>query len=101
MHKGNDNYEKVFDSFDLSDFKKWMKAHRDEANQNQCIGFHVESKISHSKLKSRTHIDEGDKQKIIKDFYENGGSICDSDGKYFIIETTQGKFKIHRMYIKR
>ena len=89
-----------FGSFNLSDFKKWIKNHSDNKEKESVIGTKVESKISLANLLQRIQTDEIE-QEIAEDFKENGGTIMETHGHEFLIEVNSGSFIIHRMYVKK
>lgn len=89
-----------FEIFNLADFKKWIKKQEDVSN-NTIVGLTVESKISKKRLSSEIEVQDGETEDIIKDFYENGGTINDVDGNIFLIEVNSGTFLIDRTFVKK
>lgn len=92
--------------FNFDDFKKWMKDQNDETNLNikrkkSFEGTIVESKVGIRKLMSKMQENDGDAYEVAHEFLENGGTISDSQDKYFLIETNLGNFYIHRSYVRK
>lgn len=92
------------DFFSLDNFKKWMK------NQNEFdskigkkfpIGEQVTSKISAKKLVNVMNLENGQMNKVVKDFMKNGGKISEVSGNEFLIEVTMGSFYIQKNYVTR
>jgi hypothetical protein len=101
MNKGNYE-ENKFGQFNLADFKKWMESQQEQSPyRKNFVGVFVESKIHLKKLSHRMDVQEGELEKVAKDFKENGGVINEVDGHHFLINVDSGSFLIHRMYVKR
>ena len=89
-----------FGIFNFNDFKKWMNEKNENHSQDNLIGLQVGSKISTKKLLNVCEVVKGDSKKVLKEFYENGGTILNKDKNILTIENKKGKFEIHKMYIK-
>lgn len=89
-----------FGPFNFSDFKKWMQKSQDDS-ANKMTGIHVESKISARKLISKIEVQEGEIEDITQEFAENGGTIKETNGHFFLIEVNSGLFLIERNYVSR
>lgn len=93
--------------FNFDDFKKWMNNQDDQHLQKKIEtrksfeGLAVESKVGIRKLMSKMEENDGDAYEVACEFIENGGTISDSQDKYFLIETNLGNFYIHRSYVRR
>ena len=90
--------------FSLDNFKKWIK------NQNEFdsklgkkfpIGEQVVSKISAKKLMDVMNLENGQMNRVVKDFMKNGGKIAEVAGSEFLIEVTMGSFYIKKNYVTR
>jgi hypothetical protein len=88
-------------NFSLYDFKKWMGDQKDGPKGSKFIGLQVESKLNAKKLVKKVEPREGVVYEAVKDFVENGGTIADVDGQWFLIETDYGSFEVPRMFIKK
>jgi hypothetical protein len=95
------------DRFSLDNFKKWMKDHPksyciDKSfTTNPLIGVSVESKIGVKKLVDKMVSESEDLESLARDFFHDGGTISDVDGKNVEISVASGKFNIHRAYIRK
>jgi hypothetical protein len=89
------------DLFSLDNFKKWMKNQEDFAHnlKNPLIGEQVMSKISCKKLESVITLEDGYLDKVIKDFYKNGGKIKDVINKEYLVEVDSGTFLVSKNYV--
>lgn len=89
------------DYLNADNFKKWMKTQKDfnSSLNESLVGMNVESKISRKKIANAICVEDGDLQKISKQFAENGGVIKEVDGDEFLIEVKSGNFYINKKYI--
>jgi hypothetical protein len=88
----------------LDDFKKWMNTQKEftpKMEKKFPIGVQVESKINAKKLSSVMVLENGQENRVIKDFLKNGGKITEVNGKEFLIEVTMGSFCINRNYVRQ
>jgi predicted transcriptional regulator len=90
-----------FNSFDFSNFKKWMKSQNEPKESNDVIGLHVESKIARNKLAYKMELEYGIAEEVAKDFKNNGGIITEADGNKYLIEVESGTFIIHKMFVTK
>lgn len=95
-----ENQDDPFGIFNLADFKKWIKKQENVPN-NSIIGLTVESKINKKRLSSEIEVQDGETKDIIKDFYENGGTVTDVDGNIFLIEVDSGTFLIDKTFVRK
>lgn len=96
MNKNND----VF-SFD--NFKKWIKEQKEfdpKIKKEFPIGELVESKIGPKKLVKFMTLEDGQENRVVKDFMKNGGKIKEINGKEFLVEVTMGSFYIPKNYVR-
>ena len=92
------------DFFSLDNFKRWIKDQNDfDQNMKKKfpIGEQVESKISAKKLSSVMNLEDGQMNRVIKDFMKNGGKIKEVSDGNFLIEVTMGTFYIAKNYVTR
>ena len=90
--------------FSLDNFKRWMKDQNEfDLNMKKKfpIGEQVESKISAKKLASVMNLEDGQMNRVVKDFMKNGGKIKEVSGSDFLIEVTMGTFYIAKNYVTR
>lgn len=93
--------------FSVDKFKEWFDITNDEREFKldkslkikELIGKTVESSVNQKKLSSKLLIESGDREEVIKEFYENGGEVVDVDGKTLLIEVKSGSFYINKNYI--
>lgn len=92
------------DFFSLENFKKWMKDQNEfdsKIGKKFPIGEHVISKVNSKKLNQVMTLENGQENKVIKDFMKNGGKISEVHGNEFLVEVTMGSFYIPKNYVKR
>jgi hypothetical protein len=89
--------------FSLDNFKKWIK------NQNEFdsklikkfpIGEQVVSKVKAKKLENVMTLENGQLNRVIKDFMKNGGKIKEVIDNEYLIEVTMGSFIVSKNYVK-
>lgn len=91
------------DVFSFDNFKKWIKDQKDfnsEIKKKFPLGEQVESKISAKKFANVMTLEDGQENKVIKDFMKNGGKIKEVNGKEFLVEVTMGSFYVPRNYVR-
>lgn len=82
-------------------FKKWMR-NQDEKDFEiikDKIGSLAETKLSMKRLSKNIEVIEGKKNKIIKDFFENGGTIKEILNEECLLEVKHGSFYINKKHI--
>lgn len=92
------------DFFSFDSFKKWMKDQNEfdpKMKKKYPIGEFVESKVGPKKLAEAMNLEDGQMNKVVKDFIKNGGSIKEVAGDDFLIEVTMGSFYIAKNYVRR
>ncbi len=72
-------------NFSINDFRKWMK-NSEDGKRNKFIGEEVVCKFSTSKVYSKIEVQEGDEEKVLEEFSENGGIVKELDGDLFLLE---------------
>jgi hypothetical protein len=65
------------------------------------IGELVESKVSSKKFSEVMTLEDGQMNKVVKDFIKNGGKIKEVSGNDFLVEVTMGTFYIPKNYVRR
>lgn len=91
------------DVFSFDNFKKWIKDQKDfdpKIKKKFPIGEQVESKISSKKFAKVMTLEDGQENRVIKDFIKNGGKVREINGKEFLIEVTMGSFYVPRNYVR-
>jgi hypothetical protein len=90
--------------FSLDNFKKWIKNQSEfdsKLGKKFPIGEQVVSKVSAKKLTEVMNLENGQMNRVLKDFMKNGGKIAEVSGKDFLIEVTMGSFYIQKNYVTR
>jgi len=89
----------------LENFKKWIEGQNqfDEKIKNACpIREQARSNISSKKLYkilSVEGLEDGQLDKVVKDFIKNGGEIKSIKGNKYFIEVSKGNFYINKNYV--
>ena len=92
------------DIFCLDNFKRWIKDQKEfdsKIKKKFPIGEQVESKISAKKFSQVMVLEDGQMNRVTKDFLKNGGKIKEVSGKDFLVEVTMGSFYISKNYVRR
>jgi hypothetical protein len=90
------------DFFSLDNFKKWIKGQNEfdsKLEKKFPIGERVVSKIGPKKLANNMTLEDGQLNKVLKDFIKNGGKIKEVIEKDYLIEVTMGSFTIRKNYV--
>ena len=87
--------------FNVNEFKKWMSSQSPQKKLSKFVGIYVESKLSAKRLINRVESESENIDKIIEDFTDNGGTIADVDGNWFLIQVDSGEFLVPRIYVKK
>lgn len=95
-------------SFSLYEFKDWMSKQQDLSNffgvdrseeRHEYVGEQAYAKVGKSKFLSKM-ASEDDPENIVDEFFEEGGTVVDVDGKTIMIEVSCGTFQIPRFCVK-
>lgn len=92
------------DIFSFDNFKRWIKDQKEfdpKIKKKFPIGEQVESKVSSKKFANVMTLEDGQMNRVVKDFMKNGGKIKEVSGKEFLIEVTMGSFYIAKNYVRR
>jgi hypothetical protein len=93
------------ENFTEDNFKKWMEQHEDIPSLRRPMrerkGVEVEPIISAKQLARKMRVEEGDLNRLVKEFICDGGIIVDHDEDDVLIEVESGKFLINRHYIEK
>ena len=91
-----------FNSFNLSDFKKWISNHKDDSEKNSSlVGSSVRAKDSIENFEEKITIEFGEEKEIVEQFLKSGGTISEQDGNRFLVEVEAGSFVCHRRFLKK
>lgn len=91
-----------FNSFNLSDFKKWINDHAGENSDNaSLVGKKVRAREGIENLEEKISIEFGDEKDIMEQFLSKGGTISEQDGNKFLIEVDSGSFVCHKRFLKK
>jgi hypothetical protein len=96
----------------LKEFKNWLSdqkdlgnffnIHRDDSVEDEnekFIGKPCRSKVSEQKLLEKIETDQ-DPEEMVREFFEDGGSVLSIEGKKIQIETEGGSFYLPRFCVK-
>ena len=96
----------------LKEFKNWLSDQKDlgdffNINRDNCIedenekyiGKECRSKVSEQKLIEKIETDQ-DAEEMVREFFEEGGSVLSIEGKKVQIETESGSFYLPRFCVK-
>lgn len=89
--------------FSLDNFKKWMKDQKEfdsKIAKKFPIGEQVESKVGSKKFSEIMTLEDGQMNRVVKDFMKNGGKVKEVSGKEFLIEVTMGSFYVPKNYVR-
>jgi hypothetical protein len=92
------------DIFSLDNFKKWINNQKEfdsRIKKKFPIGEQVESKVSVKKFSEVMTLEDGQMNRVVKDFMKNGGKIKEVSGKEFLVEVTMGSFYVSKNYVRR
>ena len=90
--------------FSLDNFKRWIKSQNEfdsKIKKKYPIGELVESKSSPKKFAEVMNLEDGQMNKVVKDFMKNGGKIKEVSSGSFLVEVTMGSFYIAKNYVRR
>lgn len=89
------------ENFSLDNFKKWMKDQNDFHSKilEFPIGEKVVSKVKSKKLLEVMTLENGQLNRVIKDFVKNGGKIKQVIDDEYLIEVVMGSFIISKNYV--
>jgi len=89
------------ENFSLDNFKKWMKNQNDFNSKilEFPIGEKVISKVKSKKLLEVMTLENGQLNRVIKDFVKNGGKIKQVIDDEYLIEVVMGSFIISKNYV--
>lgn len=91
-----------FNSFNLSDFKKWINNHHDtKKSEDEFIGCHVKIRPSVENFDEKIQIEYGDESEILKQFLESGGKVLERDGNRLMVDVDAGSFVCHKRFLKK
>lgn len=104
-------FKKQGPSFSLYEFKDWMSKQEDlsnffgvtegEGEQHEYVGEQAYAKVSKAKFLKKIGPDsEGDLESVVDEFFEEGGTVTEVDGKTLMIEVSCGSFTIPRFCVK-
>lgn len=91
------------DFFSLDHFKKWMKSQNEfdsKITKKFPIGEKVESKVGPKKLIEVMTLEDGQLNRVVKDFIKNGGKIKEVIEREFLVEVTMGSFTVPKNYVR-
>lgn len=89
----------------LENFKKWIEGQNqfdEKIKNNFPIKEQARSNISSKKLYkilSMEGLEDGQLDKVVKDFVKNGGEIKSAKGNKYFIEVSKGNFYINKNYV--
>jgi len=98
--------------FNIYEFKKWLDNHpedlalpdlkmdRSRLENDPIIGAHTTAKAIEAKILATVEDVNGDKEKVIAEFFEKGGTAIKNHGKRLVIEVSSGNFSIPRFCVK-
>lgn len=90
-----------FNSFNLSDFKKWINGHHDaKKSEEELIGCHVKARPGVENLDEKIQVEYGDESEILKQFFESGGTVLERDGNKLLVDVDAGSFVCHKRFLK-
>ena len=92
------------DIFSLDNFKRWIKGQKEfdsTIKKKFPIGEQVESKVIAKKFAEVMVLEDGQMNRVTKDFMKNGGKIKEVSDGNFLIEVTMGSFYIAKNYVRR
>lgn len=92
-----------YELFSLDNFKKWMKDQKEfdsKIAKKFPIGEQVESKVGSKKFSEIMTLEDGQMNRVVKDFIKNGGKVKEVSGKEFLIEVTMGSFYVPKNYVR-
>lgn len=84
-------------------FKKWIKSQKDDFHttikKSSILGSTAETKLSLKRIIENINIESGKRNKVAKDFCENGGTVRDILNEEYLIEVQSGFFYINKKYV--
>lgn len=89
--------------FSLDSFKNWIESQNkfeSKIEKKYPLGVEVISKVNSKKLSKVMNLEDGQENRVVKDFMKNGGKIKEVRGKEFLIEVTMGSFYIKKQYVQ-
>lgn len=91
-----------FSFFNLSDFKKWVKNHSEEENNNaSLLGKKIKARSNIENLEEKITMESGDSDMVLEEFLKSGGIIVEQDGNKYLIEVESGSFICHKRFLKK
>lgn len=83
--KQDENNSFGSEDFSLNQFKNWIK-NSEEISENTMIGREVVCKHSPKKVYSKIEVQEGDEEKVMKQFANKGGTIAEVNGDLYLLQ---------------
>jgi hypothetical protein len=87
-----------FRFFNPEDFKRWMKKHDCEHEEDgaSVVGSFVEPKYCGKKTARQITLESGKASRVIREFIQQGGIIKEADGDEYLVEVQSGSFYINK-----
>jgi len=102
-------FKKQGPSFSLYEFKGWMSKQQDlshsfnkpEEEPHEYVGEQAYAKVSKSKFLSKINSSKSrNLDDVLDEFFEEGGTVTEVNGKNILIEVSCGVFSIPRFCVK-